>query len=364
MTSLDVDIRASAPDLDLAFRTDALVTGVVGASGAGKTSLLLAVAGLRRPAAGRITLGDDVLFDATARIDVPVHRRRLGVVFQDDRLFPHLSVRANLLYGAPRDAADEGTPITLANIVDLLDLGSLVDRRTHHLSGGERQRVALGRALLARPRLLLLDEPASSLDRQRRHDLLRLVRAVRDDLAVPMLYVSHDLAEVLQLTDRLLVVDGGRALAHGPLAEVVRAGDAWRTIRSLGTMNVLALHVLDHDEAAGLTRFRVGPDGAATVTLVGPLVDRDPGAVLRAAIRPEDIAFAVQPVEGISIRNQVPAAVTEVTAHADRSLVTVALAAGTTLLVEVSHKTVREMALAEGTAVWCLIKSNALTYAG
>ncbi|MHC5114319.1 MAG: molybdenum ABC transporter ATP-binding protein [Planctomycetota bacterium] len=340
---LGVHVRHAARDLDLdyAFETDAVVTGVFGASGAGKTSLLHLVAGLRRPTAGSVVLDGDVLFDAASRVDVPVHRRRIGMVFQDDRLFPHRTVLANLRYGMPRD--DDGSP-TLDETIDLLGLRDLCSRRPRTLSGGERQRVALGRTLLARPRLLLLDEPVSSLDYRHRGRILGLIARIRDRFSIPMLYVSHDLAEILSLTDRLLLVDGGRVVGHGPLHEIARETSAWERLRELGPVNVVPLKLLGHDASAGTTRFRL--HGTRDTELVGPITDRAPETIVHAAIRPEDVALALAPVEGISIRNQVQGRIATVSPH----------------VAEVSHQTVREMTLEPGRPVRVLIKSNAVRY--
>lgn len=177
-----------ALDVDLA--SDAAVVALFAPSGAGKTSLLNLVAGLARPDAGRIAIAGDTLFDAAAGIDLPPERRRIGYVFQDRRLFPHLKVRANLLYGS----ADRG--IDMAPTLDLLGIGHLLDRWPAHLSGGEAQRVAIGRALLADPRVLLFDEPLSHLDRARRDEILALIARLRDETGLPMLYVTHDASEI------------------------------------------------------------------------------------------------------------------------------------------------------------------------
>jgi len=354
---LDVDVRHAAGGLDLhfAFKTDAVVTGVFGASGAGKTSLLHLITGLRRPTGGRITLDGDVLFDDAAGVNVAVHRRRVGMVFQDDRLFPHRTVMANLRYGMRR--GDDASP-TLEEVIDLLDLGDLCPRRPRTLSGGERQRVAIGRTLLAHPRLLLFDEPISSLDYRHRGRILGLIARIRDRIPVPMLYVSHDLAEILSLTDRLLLVDRGRVVGHGPLHEIARDTPAWERLRELGPVNVLRLKLLAHDSTAGTSRFRL--IGTQDTELVGPITTRAPDATVHAAVRPEDVALALTRVQGVSIRNQVPGRITTVSSHADRSLIEIDI--GAPLLAEVSHQTVREMALAPGRDVRCLIKSNAVRY--
>jgi molybdate transport system ATP-binding protein len=203
--------------LDVSFESDGRVTGMFGASGTGKTSIINMIAGLQTPDRGRIVLDNDVLDDTTARTHVPAHRRRIGCVFQDARLFPHLDVAQNLDYGRrmnglPRDADD------IRRVETLLDIAPLRARRTGQLSGGERQRIALGRALLARPRLLLLDEPLASLDEARKAEILPYLVRLRDETRVPMVYVSHDADEMRQLATQVVMLKGGRAVAVGGLA--------------------------------------------------------------------------------------------------------------------------------------------------
>jgi len=200
--------------LQVSFASDGPVTGLFGASGAGKTSLVNMIAGLLPPDRGTIAIGSAVLDDVNAGIHVPAHRRRIGYVFQDARLFPHQSVRQNLLYGQRMNGlADD--PAELARVTGLLDVGHLLDRRPGQLSGGERQRVAFGRALLARPQLLLLDEPMGSLDESRRADILPYLIRLRDETRVPMVYVSHDAEEMRQLATQVVMLSRGRITAFG-----------------------------------------------------------------------------------------------------------------------------------------------------
>lgn len=194
---IDVHLVRGRFERRVRLRSEARVLALVGASGSGKSSLLHAIAGLVRPRAGRIALGGRVLLDREARIDLPAHRRRLGYVFQDGRLFPHLNVAGNLRYGAPREPGR----IAFDDVVELLGLSPLLTRRPVALSGGEAQRVALGRALLSQPRVLLLDEPVSMLDFERRDELLAYLERVRDVAALPMIYVSHHPGEVARLAD-------------------------------------------------------------------------------------------------------------------------------------------------------------------
>jgi molybdate transport system ATP-binding protein len=220
MLSVDIEKRLGDFALAASFASEGGVTALFGPSGAGKTSIVGMIAGLIAPDRGRIALDGEVLFDSATGMNVPPHRRRIGYVFQDGRLFPHLSVARNLDYGRwmsglPRDAAQN------ARICALLDIGALLDRRPGALSGGERQRVALGRALLMKPRLLLLDEPLASLDAARKAEILPYFMRLRDETRVPMVYVSHDADEVRRLANRVVRIEAGRVAASGGLELLV-----------------------------------------------------------------------------------------------------------------------------------------------
>ncbi|MGY3264163.1 ATP-binding cassette domain-containing protein [Lysobacter sp. HA35] len=202
---IDVVLRRGGFERHVRLQSASRVVAVVGASGSGKTSLLHAVAGLVTPLEGRVEIAGETLFDSSRRIDVPAHRRRIGYVFQDGRLFPHLDVRANLLYGARQSPSNAATRFD--DVVELLALAPLLARRSNGLSGGEVQRIALGRALLAQPRLLLLDEPLSMLDADRRDELLPYLQRVRDESGLPMIYVSHVPAEVARIAQDVHRID-------------------------------------------------------------------------------------------------------------------------------------------------------------
>ncbi|TXH05722.1 MAG: molybdenum ABC transporter ATP-binding protein [Nevskiaceae bacterium] len=221
MLTLDLRYQRTGFQLQAQATLGDGVTGLYGPSGCGKSTLLALVAGLLKPQQGQIRLGDDVLFDAGRRIFVPPHRRHIGLMFQDAQLFPHLSVRDNLLYGYRRLQPQE-RQFGYEAIIALLEIGHLAQRHPRDLSGGERQRVALGRALLYSPRILLLDEPLSSLDERLKGQILPFLRRVREETRIPMLYVSHSLAEIRFLTDIVLTLENGR-LGHLPAP---RAGDA------------------------------------------------------------------------------------------------------------------------------------------
>ena len=214
MLAVDVEKRLADFTLHAAFESASGVTALFGPSGAGKTTIVNMIAGLLKPDRGRIALNGDLVFDAAARIDVPTWRRRIGYVFQEGRLFPHFSVRHNLDYGRWM-SGEAAEPAAFGHAVELLDIGHLLDRRPGKLSGGERQRVAIGRALLMRPRLLLLDEPLASLDAARKQDIVPYLLRLRDEAKVPMIYVSHDPAEVARIATRVVRLESGKVAATG-----------------------------------------------------------------------------------------------------------------------------------------------------
>jgi molybdate transport system ATP-binding protein len=214
MLRVDITKQLGEFSLQATFESEGRATGLFGASGAGKTSLINMIAGLLRPDRGTIAIDGETLDDVARRVHVPAHRRRIGYVFQDARLFPHLDVRQNLDYGRRMNRLEDD-PAQRKRVTDLLDIGHLLERRPGKLSGGEHQRVALGRALLSKPRLLLLDEPLGALDEGRRAEILPYLVRLRDESRIPMVYVSHDAAEMRQLATQIVLLQGGRVTALG-----------------------------------------------------------------------------------------------------------------------------------------------------
>ncbi|WP_024574484.1 MULTISPECIES: molybdenum ABC transporter ATP-binding protein [unclassified Afipia] len=214
MLSVDIEKQLGDFRLETSFTSDGLVTGLFGNSGAGKTSIINMIAGLIAPDRGRISLDGEVLDDTVRKLHIPPHRRRIGYVFQDARLFPHLSVRQNLDYGRRMNRLDSDAAAE-KHTVDLLDIGDLLDRRPAQLSGGEKQRVALGRALLAKPKLLLLDEPLGALDDERKAEILPYFIRLRDEASVPMVFVSHDAGEMRRLATNVVILKRGKVAASG-----------------------------------------------------------------------------------------------------------------------------------------------------
>lgn len=354
---LDVHVQHRLGDfqLDARFRTerDTGVVGLTGPSGAGKSSLLRAVAGLLRPEAGRVQLGERVLLDRAAGIDVPVHQRRLGVVFQDSRLFPHLSVRQNLAYGQRGSRGKNGTGPGRAgqtNIVDMLGIGHLLDRRPASLSGGERQRVAIGRALLTEPALLLMDEPLASLDDARKQELLPFLAELPRSAAVPIVYVSHSLDELLQLADELVVMAEGRVVAQGDVAE------AATHVAGPGAMDAVVEGIVENGT------LRVGPGLA--LRAIG-LEGAPEGQRVRVRVRADDVLLAVGDVPRMSVRNRLAARVEAVRAVGRGLVVDLALVESTVRLrARITQAAADELGLRPGLAVTAMVKAASIRVPG
>jgi molybdate transport system ATP-binding protein len=356
MLSVSVTHRLGGFTLDAAFESDGGLTALFGRSGAGKTSLINAIAGLYRPDKGRIAVDGVVLTDTATGVFVPAHSRRVGYVFQEGRLFPHLNVRQNLVYGrwfAPKTmGAGE-----FDQVVELLGLGQLLARRPVNLSGGEKQRVAIGRALLARPRLLVMDEPLASLDEGRKGEILPYIERLRDQAGVPIVYVSHQVAEVARLATTMVLLNEGRVAAVGPTAAIMGRIDLFPLTGRAEAGAILATRVAGHDRAFGLTTLQ-----AAAGELRVPHLDLPVGAALRIRIRARDVMIALQPPQGLSALNVLPGTVAEI-GRADGPIVEMRLdCAGEALIARLTRRSVETLGLSPGCPVYAVIKSIAFDH--
>lgn len=343
--------RFAAFALDLTFAAPPGVTVLFGRSGSGKTTVARAVAGLLRPDVGRIALEGQVLCDTAAGHWQPPHRRRVATIFQESRLFPHLSVRQNLRYGAW--FAPRGTPRPeIGAVVEMLGLGALLERRPGALSGGEMQRVAIGRALLSGPRLLIADEPLAALDDPRKAEILPYFERLRDESAVPILYVSHAVSEVARLATTVIALEAGRIVAQGSAAEVL-SDPAVLPAGARAAGAVLTLQVVCHHDD-GLTELAAG--GQA---LFLPRLAAAPGEAVRARIAAHDVILARDAPTGLSALNILPGTVAGLRSGTGPGvLVTVDTPAGR-LLARVTRRSAKALALSPGTAVHAILKSVA-----
>ena len=285
MIELAVRIERPALTIEAALTMPAHgITAVIGRSGAGKSTLLHALAGLVRPTSGRIRLGERVLFDSAHRVDVPPHRRGFGVVFQEGRLFPHLSVRGNLRYGSALSRQAHGPAFD--DVVELLGLGALLARRPHTMSGGERQRVAIGRALLARPLALLMDEPLASLDPPRRQELLGYIARLPELFDLPVFYVTHQIDEVMRLADQTVVMSEGRIIAAGPTLDILGDLSLQPHVGRFEAGSVLAGRIECH-----LDEWQLSEVGVAGQRITVPRLDAAVGSAVRLRVRARDVAL-------------------------------------------------------------------------
>jgi len=352
MIGVAIRHRFAEVALELGFEAPATgATALFGPSGAGKSSLVAAIAGLLRPDEGRVEVNGDVLSDTARRVWVPPERRRLGLVFQDARLFPHLSVESNLRYGLRRAGGRGERGIGFDDVVGLLGIGGLLGRRPHTLSGGERQRVAIGRALLSQPRLLLLDEPLASLDAALKAEILPYLVRLKG-LGLPMIYVSHVLEEVVQLADTLVLLEGGRTVAAGPLDVLMARGDLALARRD-NAGSVVRMRVAEHDRPRRLSLLAAGD-----LQLWVPLQALEVGAAVRARVPAREVILATEAPRGISVHNVVAGRVRAITEIAAQHAALVEVAVGeTALLARVTPDAVARLGLAPGVPALALIKS-------
>jgi molybdate transport system ATP-binding protein len=329
------------------------VVALFGRSGCGKSTLVNMIAGLLQADSGRIVLDDQVLLDTDRKIDVRAERRRIGYVFQDARLFPHLSVAANLRYAQRR--ARVAAFVGFDRVVELLDLAGLMQRRTHQLSGGERQRVAIGRALLSQPNLLLLDEPLASLDAARRDEVMPYLETLRDHLAIPMVYVSHHFDEVLRLATHVVLMESGRSIVQGNLSDLSLDPRLRAMVGADAIGAVVDGKVLGTDPASGLLRVQVG-EGEIKVRF-GNLAA---GARLRVQLLARDLIVATQPPAHLSVRNSLAGRITAIMDDEDDSDLIAVDVGGTAVMARVTKAATRELKLAVGLTVWVLVKTASL----
>ena len=353
--SISVSLRHRFPaiQMDIVFETDSPgVTVLFGSSGSGKSTIIKAAAGLLRPDICRIEIDGQMFAETRSGIWLPPERRRAGLVFQDSRLFPHMSVGTNLRFGMRRVARG---PIRFDEIIHLLDIAALLDRRPHTLSGGERQRVAIGRALLAQPRLLLMDEPLASLDTARKVEILPYLIRLKTSLKLPVLYVTHALDEVVQLADSLVLIDQGTVSGFGPISAVAARADLALAQRD-DAGALLLCRVAQHDTGRALSRLQ---GGGATFWV--PLLDLPLNTECRARIPAREVILAGKEPESISLHNIVPGTVRHIRKSLTRRsvLVEIALPDGA-LLSRVTQDAIIRLGLSPGSPVLALIKSTSI----
>lgn len=350
---LDIQHDFGGFTLDAQMNADAGTTVLFGHSGSGKTTLINAISGLLTPKQGRITLGERVLFDAQLGINVPVHQRRVGYVFQDARLFPHLNVAQNLDFGAGF-AAEPPSASERARLISVLGIEALLQRRPAALSGGEKQRVALGRALLSGPELLLLDEPLAALDQARKQEILPYLERLRASGGPPMIYVTHDMSEIVRLADGLVVLREGRCVAQGRAEDVLADPE---NIKLIGVQDAGALlcGTLERQYEDGLSLIRLSADA-----LIVPRLDALIGQRVRLRLRAQDVILSLSAPVGLSSQNALRVEITEIY-QGDGPGAAIALKSGTDrLIARITARALGQMQLKIGQTVWAIVKANAV----
>jgi molybdate transport system ATP-binding protein len=352
MLEVAVAKRRGAFALEVAFKAPTPgIVALFGRSGCGKTTVVDIVAGLLEPDSGNVRLDGLVLVDSSAGYSLRAEHRRIGYVFQDARLFPHLSVSGNLRYGERR-APRAPHAIGFDDVTALLGLAPLLQRRPYTLSVGERQRVALGRALLSQPRLLLLDEPLASLDAARRAEVLPYLEALRDNLSIPMVYVSHQFEEVLRLANHVVLMAAGRVVAAGGMHAVSLRTELGAVIGPESVGAVLEGVIAEIDAARGLAQLNLGSG-----TLLVSARDARVGARARVQLLARDLILATQPAQGLSVRNSLAGVVLDIRDDAtEAKLVTVDIG-GASVLARVTLEAVESLDLRPGCSVWVLVKA-------
>lgn len=354
--SLDVSLRSrvGAFDLRAQFTADPGITALFGHSGAGKTTILKMIAGLTRPDSGRIVADGRVLLDTDNGIDLPSHQRRVGMVFQDSRLFPHMTVKRNLTYG--RWAGKREASVDFVRICDLLAVDGLLERYPVGLSGGEKQRVAIGRALLSDPDLLLMDEPLASLDNARKREILPYLEEIRDVTGLPIVYVSHEMDEVARLADTLVVLSEGTVLGAGDAIEMFSRLDFGPALGRHEASSLLVGMVGDRTPDEGLQTIML--DGSAALRVVNTKLQQ--GERVRMRIKARDVALSLTRPDGISFRNILPATVRQI-ALEDSPYVEVLLeTGGQALRARITRQAHDELRIRQGLSLFALIKTVAI----
>lgn len=351
---INIDIQRTKGDFTLVakIQTNGGITAFFGRSGSGKTSLIDLISGLDTPDSGTITIGNQVLFDAERRINVAPENRKIGYVFQDGRLFPHLNVKSNLLY-ARRFIKTALDTEMFETIINLLGLEHLLDRRPSTLSGGEKQRVAIGRALLAEPQLLLMDEPLASLDSARKAEILPFIENLRDHLKMPILYVSHAMDEVIRLADTMVLLDHGTVIAQGQVEDLMSRLDLRPLTGRYEAGAVLAVQITAHDAEYGLTELAF-----ADHRLLIPHIDLPIGAHLRMRIRARDVSLSTSKPTQTSVLNVFEAKVMEIAP--DGAQCEILMDMGAPLIARITRKSVTELNIKVGDTVHAMVKAAAI----
>ncbi len=334
------------------------ITGVFGPSGSGKTSLLKSIAGMEHPEEGHISINGRLVYCKERKINEEIEDRRIGYVFQEGRLFPHLTVEKNLRYGLKKTAKG----LSYEEVVDMLQLEHVLKSKPSKISGGERQRTALGRSLLSSPELLLLDEPFSALDNHLRNQILPFLYKIHQSVKIPIVVVSHDITDLLKLSDRLFIINNGRCLGHGEYTSLLKVPEVRQLLGSNVFVNTLDMRVEDVDLERGMAKLHnVNLPDRINAVYSDKRFHLINNNRVKLFVRADDIALADRYVQGISVQNQLEGVVVEIINGSNVNLCVVNV--GVQIVVEISAESIHRMCLKPNSTVWCLFKSVSIDFA-
>ncbi len=353
---LDVAVQHQLGDFNLSvdLKAETGITALFGRSGCGKTTLVNILAGLETPQCGHVRIDDTVLFDSSKHINLPPEKRRIGYVFQDSRLFPHMTVEKNLSYGLARVPAALRQH-NLSDIIDLLSVSHLLGRRPTTLSGGEKQRVAIGRALLSNPNLLLMDEPLASLDAPHKAEILPFIERLRDEVGIPIVYVSHALDEVIRLADTIAIMSDGKIATSGNVEEVMSRLDLRPLTGRYEAGAVIMTSVARHDEQNDLSELSC-PAGIFTV----PRVDHRVGANVRLRVKARDISVATEKPAATSILNVFQGEIREIERDGIPSQADILVDIGVPIIARITRRSIKDLGLVPGKVVYVMVKAASI----
>jgi molybdate transport system ATP-binding protein len=360
MTEVDILLPRKNFDVQVKKSFSKGITGIFGPSGSGKTSLMHAISGLAKPVSGSISIEGNILFDADKRIYVPVEKRNIGYVFQEGRLFPHMSVEKNLLYGIKKHKKFN---VGFNEVVDLLNLKHLLKSKPLQISGGERQRTALGRTLLSSPDILLLDEPFSAVDMNLRSQILPFIIRIQQKVNIPILVVSHDLPDLLKLTNTLFIIKNGTCIGHGEYYKLLKIPAVAELFANNALVNSVEMTVAENTQDNGLTMLEFHKNEKKVIVKCEKSREQyETGRKIKIFINADDIAIAKKSMPDITIQNQIEGTVTDLIERGSTLLCIVDV--GFRLVIEVTVESQKRLNISLGSNVWCMFKSVAIDVVG
>lgn len=360
MTEVDIILPRKNFDVAIKATFSGGITGIFGPSGSGKTSLMQSIAGLAKPVSGSISIEGNCVFDAEKRIHMPVEKRNIGYVFQEGRLFPHMNVEKNLLYGFKKHVK---TKVSFNEVVDLLNLKHLLKSKPSQISGGERQRTALGRSLLSSPDILLLDEPFSAVDMDLRRQILPFIIRIQQKIAIPIMVVSHDLPDLLKLTNTLFLIKKGKCIGHGEYYDLLKIPEVSYMFNHGALVNSVEMKVVENTAENGLTLLEFQKENKTVVIKCEKSKELyETGRRIKIFINADDIALTGNFIPGISIQNQIEGTITDLIERGSTLLCIVDV--GFSLVVEITIESQKRLNITKDSNVWCMFKSVAIDVVG